>query len=135
MAIMSPDACKWRDILLSASYPARNKKRVNAIARILAGNKFRRLEHLARAPPVSQWLYTHRLLEDEHMELQAFCDGLTELPAAIGRMPLAVPAPAAAAAVPALSLHVFVPVHDASAPHLHTPDKHRLANILVLTAA
>ena len=48
---------------------------------------------------------------------------------------LASVAPAAAAAVPALSLHVFVPVHDASAPHLHTPDKHRLANILVLTAA
>ena len=97
---MSPDACKWRDILLSASYPARDKKRVNAIARVLAGNKFRRLEHLARAPPVSQWLYTHRLVEDEHVELQAFCDALTDLPAAVGRMPRAATEPAAAAAEP-----------------------------------
>ena len=48
---------------------------------------------------------------------------------------LAVVAPLVAAAVPAASLHVFVPVHNASAPHLHTPDTHRFANILVLTAA
>ena len=48
---------------------------------------------------------------------------------------LAVAVPAAAAAVPAASLQVFVPVHNASAPHLHTPDTHRFDNILVLTAA
>ena len=48
---------------------------------------------------------------------------------------LAVASSLVASAVPALSLQVFVPVHDASAPHLHTPVTHRFANILVLTAA
>ena len=69
MPAMNSSVLYWKGLLAAHGVRTRNQKRLNAVARVVAANEFRDVDHLCSAPPPSQWLCSERLYTDEVAEL------------------------------------------------------------------
>ena len=73
MPAMSSCDLHWKGLLAAHGVKTRNQKRLNAVARVVAANKFRDVAHLRSAPPPAQWLCSERLYTDEVAALEELC--------------------------------------------------------------
>ena len=76
MLSVSSDDLFRQNVLLGAGFHCQNNKRLSVVARVVASNKFRRLDNLRRATHVDRWLYKDRLRGDEAAQLEALCSWL-----------------------------------------------------------